>query len=280
MQRSVCTPLCAGTPVTAVGISWSHLSLCLFCLGCDRTAAAKEEKSVAQTERSDESRPACRPNFEVLGQGAYARGTITSSVAPVRFLRCVALSQKEKSGRSVVPPTSSLEDDEDVWCHPDEDSSRCQRISKATKNALWVSVAENFNARAQFRREQFILEKKWENLQRDHRNLYMDYQREISLTGRGPIGRTLSVLKEAVIDVIGKQSAAVVGAAEAAYDSTLTSLMLPQQFDLCDSHTTPNRNSNLNASDSGLHHTVSLMYVGGRHIGFGTTLENKMEAPS
>ncbi|KAH3853438.1 hypothetical protein DPMN_095961 [Dreissena polymorpha] len=29
-------------------------------------------------------------------------GTITSSVAPVRFLRCVA-SQKEKSGRSVVP---------------------------------------------------------------------------------------------------------------------------------------------------------------------------------
>ena len=37
---------------------------------------------------------------------------------------------------------------------------------------------------------------------------------------------------------------------------------------------------NLNASDSGLHHTVSLMYVGGRHIGFGTTLENKMAAPS
>ncbi|KAH3691108.1 hypothetical protein DPMN_194068 [Dreissena polymorpha] len=36
----------------------------------------------------------------------------------------------------------------------------------------------------------------------------------------------------------------------------------------------------LNASDSGLHHTVSLMYVGGRHIGFGTTLENKMAAPS
>ena len=58
---------------------------------------------VAQKERSDESWPACRPDFEVLGQGAYARGTITSSVAPVRFLRCVASSQKEKSGRSVVP---------------------------------------------------------------------------------------------------------------------------------------------------------------------------------
>ncbi|KAH3750285.1 hypothetical protein DPMN_184805 [Dreissena polymorpha] len=43
---------------------------------------------------------------------------------------------------------------------------------------------------------------------------------------RGPIGRTLSVLTEAVIDVIGKQSAAVVGAAGAAYDSTLASLML------------------------------------------------------
>ena len=53
---------------------------------------------VAPKERS-----ACRPNFEVLGQGAYARGTITSSVAPVRFLRCVASSQKDKSGRSVVP---------------------------------------------------------------------------------------------------------------------------------------------------------------------------------
>ncbi|KAH3807831.1 hypothetical protein DPMN_136179 [Dreissena polymorpha] len=36
---------------------------------------------------------------------------------------------------------------------------------------------------------------------------------------------------------------------------------------------------NLNTPDSGLHHTVSLMYVGRRHIGFGTTLENKMAAP-
>ncbi|KAH3748663.1 hypothetical protein DPMN_183111 [Dreissena polymorpha] len=36
---------------------------------------------------------------------------------------------------------------------------------------------------------------------------------------------------------------------------------------------------NLNASDSGLHHTVSLMYEGGRHIGFGTTFGNKMAAP-
>ncbi|KAH3780774.1 hypothetical protein DPMN_158596 [Dreissena polymorpha] len=35
---------------------------------------------------------------------------------------------------------------------------------------------------------------------------------------------------------------------------------------------------NLNASDSGLHHTVSLMYEGGRHIGFGTTFENNMAA--
>ena len=45
MQRSVCTPLCAGTPVPAGGGSWSHLSLCLFCLGCDRRAAAQEDKS-------------------------------------------------------------------------------------------------------------------------------------------------------------------------------------------------------------------------------------------
>ncbi|KAH3883081.1 hypothetical protein DPMN_007029 [Dreissena polymorpha] len=44
-------------------------------------------------------------------------------------------------------------------------------------------------------------------------------------------------------------------------------------------HGTPSI-ANLNASDSGLHHTVSLMYVGGRHIGFGTTLENKMADPS
>ncbi|KAH3816851.1 hypothetical protein DPMN_118374 [Dreissena polymorpha] len=33
-------------------------------------------------------------------------------------------------------------------------------------------------------------------------------------------------------------------------------------------------------SDSGLHHSVSLMYEGDRHIGFGTTFENKMAAPS
>ncbi|KAH3868812.1 hypothetical protein DPMN_031966 [Dreissena polymorpha] len=54
--------------------------------------------------------------------------------------------------------------------------------------------------------------------------------------------------------------------AELSEESRLTGLT-----DLCD---------NLNASDSGLHHTVSLMYVGGRHIGFGTTLENKMADPS
>ncbi|XP_052256772.1 uncharacterized protein LOC127861983 isoform X1 [Dreissena polymorpha] len=125
--------------------------------------------------------------------------------------------------------------DMDMSFHKVDKARFSNRISKATKNALWVAVTENVNARAQFRREQSILEKKWENLQRDHRNLYMDFQREISLTGRGPIGRTLSVLTEAVIDVIGKQSAAVVGAAGAAYDSTLASLMLPQQFDLCDS---------------------------------------------
>jgi len=28
---------------------------------------------------------------------------------------------------------------------------------------------------------------------------------------------------------------------------------------------------NLNTSDSGLHHTISLMYVEARHLGFGTT---------
>ncbi|KAH3815999.1 hypothetical protein DPMN_144539 [Dreissena polymorpha] len=38
MQRPVYTPLGKGTPVPAGrGKSWSHLSLCLFCLGCDRT---------------------------------------------------------------------------------------------------------------------------------------------------------------------------------------------------------------------------------------------------
>ncbi|KAH3857242.1 hypothetical protein DPMN_099848 [Dreissena polymorpha] len=72
MQRSVCTPLCAGTSVPAGGGSWSHLSLYLFCLGCDRRAAAQEDKS-------------------------------GRNVAPVRFLRCVTSSQKDKSGRSVVP---------------------------------------------------------------------------------------------------------------------------------------------------------------------------------
>jgi len=29
--------------------------------------------------------------------------------------------------------------------------------------------------------------------------------------------------------------------------------------------------ANLNTSDSGLHHTISLMYVGARHLGFGIT---------
>ncbi|KAH3708503.1 hypothetical protein DPMN_067955 [Dreissena polymorpha] len=39
-------------------------------------------------------------------------------------------------------------------------------------------------------------------------------------------------------------------------------------------------NRNLNASDSGLHHTISLMYDGGRHIGFRTSFENKLAAPT
>ncbi|KAH3786088.1 hypothetical protein DPMN_164189 [Dreissena polymorpha] len=45
MQRSVFTLLGECTPVPAGGGAWSHLSLCLFCLGCDRRAAAQEEKS-------------------------------------------------------------------------------------------------------------------------------------------------------------------------------------------------------------------------------------------
>jgi len=32
-----------------------------------------------------------------------------------------------------------------------------------------------------------------------------------------------------------------------------------------------NLSINLNTSDSGLHHTISLMYVGARHLGFGIT---------
>ncbi|KAH3798157.1 hypothetical protein DPMN_151747, partial [Dreissena polymorpha] len=120
-------------------------------------------------------RPACRPNFEVLGQGAYERGTITSSVAPEksgrsvvpvpglqnahiprdwepatnRYSACwaardstlscarvidasgrlfpIIVSLKDISETVTVYPTSSLEDDEDDWCHPDEHSSRCQQ---------------------------------------------------------------------------------------------------------------------------------------------------------
>jgi len=33
----------------------------------------------------------------------------------------------------------------------------------------------------------------------------------------------------------------------------------------------PIRICNLNTSDSGLHHTISLMYVGAHHLGFGIT---------
>jgi len=32
---------------------------------------------------------------------------------------------------------------------------------------------------------------------------------------------------------------------------------------------------NLNTSDSGLHHTISLIYVGARHLGFGTTYHDR-----
>ena len=33
--------------------------------------------------------------------------------------------------------------------------------------------------------------------------------------------------------------------------------------------------TNLNTSDSGLHHTISLMYVGARHLGFGTNWHDR-----
>ncbi|KAH3713917.1 hypothetical protein DPMN_073720 [Dreissena polymorpha] len=133
MQRSVCTPLCAGTLVTAGGISWSHLSLCLFCLGCDRTAAAQEEKSgrsVAlrkQTGRTKAGRHAdltLRCKVKVLTQGALLLHRLRRYDSFAVWRR----PKRTKVGGVLCrcPPTSSLEDDEDDWCHPDEHSSRCQ----------------------------------------------------------------------------------------------------------------------------------------------------------
>ncbi|KAH3782019.1 hypothetical protein DPMN_159930 [Dreissena polymorpha] len=94
----------------AGGGSWSHLSLCLFCLGCDRRAAAQEEKSGRNG------------HYYFIGSA----GTIPSLCGVVpkgqKWEECCAVPF-----RDVDEPTSSLEDDEDVWCHPDEDSSRCQR---------------------------------------------------------------------------------------------------------------------------------------------------------
>ena len=37
------------------------------------------------------------------------------------------------------------------------------------------------------------------------------------------------------------------------------------------SYVLPYNARNLNTSDSALHHTISLMYVGARHFGFGIT---------
>ncbi|KAH3835406.1 hypothetical protein DPMN_108752 [Dreissena polymorpha] len=164
MQRSVFTLLCAGTPVPAGGGSWSHLSLYLFCLGCDRTVAAQEEKSWRNLRYDSFAvwrRPKRRKVGGVLcqcpayktrtylvtgnqrqidivhaGQHEFVRslvhGTLRSTcIVPFRDVDEPTSVPDEPTSRRVYPtsrrvkPTSSLEDDEDDWCRPDVDSSRC-----------------------------------------------------------------------------------------------------------------------------------------------------------
>ncbi|KAH3877129.1 hypothetical protein DPMN_000986 [Dreissena polymorpha] len=137
---------------------------------------------VAQKERSDESWPACRPNFErrydsfavwrrpkrrkvggVLCRcPAYKTRTYLvtgnqrqidkktcwaardSTVPCARDVECHSPTSVYPTSRR-VKPTSSLEDDEDVWCQPDEDSSRCLYVAqKERSDESWPACRPNF----------------------------------------------------------------------------------------------------------------------------------------
>ncbi|XP_052817934.1 uncharacterized protein LOC128243952 [Mya arenaria] len=98
-------------------------------------------------------------------------------------------------------------------------------ITSQTKKTCWKMIQAKFNASGSEQRDADHLEKKWDNLCALHRSIYADHQRSLAMTGMGPVPSKYSLITEAVMDVVGRSTASVVGAATMATDSTFNMLI-------------------------------------------------------
>ncbi|XP_052788797.1 uncharacterized protein LOC128223560 [Mya arenaria] len=98
-------------------------------------------------------------------------------------------------------------------------------ITSQTKKTCWKMIQAKFNASGSEQRDADHLEKKWDNLCALHRSIYADHQRSLAMTGMGPVPSKYSLITEAVMDVVGRSTASVVGAATMATDITFNMLI-------------------------------------------------------
>ncbi|XP_052771218.1 uncharacterized protein LOC128210907 [Mya arenaria] len=95
-------------------------------------------------------------------------------------------------------------------------------ITSETKKKMWAVVELEFNSHSNgIHRSLDLLMKKWDNLVQVHRPKYMDYRRQLQLTGHGNNTAVLSEITDAVMNVIGKVDCGIedIGVAES-FDAT------------------------------------------------------------
>ncbi|KAH3769798.1 uncharacterized protein LOC127843927 isoform X1 [Dreissena polymorpha] len=97
-------------------------------------------------------------------------------------------------------------------------------ITSQTKKKMWTRVSDLYNGKASKSRSADKLEKKWVNLVAKHRIIYTDHVRDRALTGGGCLQKTLDIVTEAVMNVIGIESPSIAGAAGVALDSSFSLL--------------------------------------------------------
>ncbi|XP_053373459.1 uncharacterized protein LOC123560196 [Mercenaria mercenaria] len=97
-------------------------------------------------------------------------------------------------------------------------------ITSSVKKDSWRTITEKYNASATMSRDTVTLQKKWDNLIAKHRSIWSDYKRELTLTGGGQCAAKYDLVTESVMDVIGTDTAAVVGIGEAGLDTTFNLL--------------------------------------------------------
>lgn len=97
-------------------------------------------------------------------------------------------------------------------------------ITSKTKKAIWDQVTTDFNAQAESKRSSEEIQKKWDNLVQRNKAIYMDFAQNRDRTGGGEAPSKLTPLTDAVMDVIGRHSANILGIASMEMDSTMLTL--------------------------------------------------------